>query len=90
MRVCEQRRGYFCGTHKGCLITITRDHDIPERHFYITVRDANGGGGYLYDGYSPEGVTTIAQAKREALYGSYLKPRPEPQTQRVQSSMEGK
>lgn len=73
MRILEQRRGYFRGTHKGCSIEIERDRDVSDRHFYIRVEAADGG--YLYDGWSPEGVTTIAQAKREALVGAGLKER---------------
>lgn len=73
MRILEQRRGYFRGTHKGCFIEIERDRDVPNSHFYIRVQAANGG--HLYDGWSPEGVTTIAQAKREALIGAGFKER---------------
>lgn len=70
MRIKESRRGYFLGTHKGAEIEIASDGDIPDRHFYIRVRWKDGG--YLYDGYSPEGVTTMAEAKREAIRGACL------------------
>ena len=70
MRVLEKRRGYFRGTHKGGEIEITRDHDVPDRHFYIIVRWKDGG--YLYQGYSPVGITTMTQAKREAIRGACL------------------
>ncbi|MGX5719871.1 hypothetical protein [Shinella zoogloeoides] len=70
MRVIEQRRGYFHGTHKGAEIEINRDHDFPESKFYIIVTWKDGG--RLYDGYSPEGVNTMAEAKREAIRGACL------------------
>lgn len=70
MRILEQRRGYFRGTHKGGEIEIQRDTDLPRRHFYIRVRWKDGG--LLYDGYAPEGVTTMRQAKREAIRGACL------------------
>ena len=72
MRVIEQRRGYFHGTHKGATIEIERDPcpGAPERKFYIRVRWKDGG--YLYDGWSPEGVDTMAEAKRDAIQGACL------------------
>ena len=70
MRILEKSRGYFRGTHKGATIEIERDHDYPEHKFYIRVRWKDGG--YLYDGYSPEAVVTMAQAKREAIRGACL------------------
>lgn len=70
MRTVEKSRGYFRGTHKGAEIEIERDRDIPERKFYIRVRHADGG--MMYDGYSPEGIETMAQAKAEALRGACL------------------
>jgi hypothetical protein len=70
MRTIERKRGYFRGTHKGAEIEIERDYDIPDRKFYIRVRADDGGS--LYDGYSPVGVTTIAEAKREAIRGACL------------------
>ncbi len=76
MRIIESRRGYFRGTHKGCEIEIEADKHFAKSSFYIRVRADKGGGGYLYDGYAPEGVTTMPQAKREALYGSCLEVRP--------------
>ena len=76
MRTLKRERGYFLGTHKGCEIEIQRDRDNVYRWFYITVRTHKGEGGYLYDGWSPEGVETIAQAKREACYGAGLDERP--------------
>ncbi|MCA1490149.1 hypothetical protein I6F11_04345 [Ensifer sp. NBAIM29] len=70
MRILENRRGYFRGTHKGAEIEIERDHDIPDRKFYIRVRWKDGS--YMYDAYSPEAVTTMAEAKREAIRGACL------------------
>lgn len=70
MRVIESSRGYFHGTHKGGDIEIERDHDHPDHKFYIRVRWKDGG--MIYDGYSPEGITTMAQAKREAIRGACL------------------
>jgi hypothetical protein len=75
MRIIKSERGYFRGTHKGHEIEIQRDHDFPDRHFYIWVRCLNSGL-HAYDGYAPLGVTTMAEAKREALYGACLEPRP--------------
>lgn len=70
MRIIEKRRGYFLGTHKGAEIEIERDRGCFRHRFYIRVRAPDGG--HLYDGYSPEGVNTMAQAKREALRGARL------------------
>ena len=74
MRIIEKRRGaYFRGTHKGCEIEIERDRTrgLGGWHeFYIRVTAADGG--MLYDGYSPLGVGTMAEAKREALRGACL------------------
>lgn len=70
MRIIEKGRGFFRGTHRGADIEIERDHDFPGRKFYIRVRHANGG--MMYDGYSPEGVETMAVAKREAIRGACL------------------
>ncbi|WP_116654858.1 hypothetical protein [Pelagibacterium sediminicola] len=70
MRIIEKSRGYFRGTHKGATIEIERDNDIPDRKFYIRVTHADGG--LMYDGYSPEGIETMAQAKVEAVRGACL------------------
>jgi hypothetical protein len=69
MRVLEKKRGYFRGTHKGATIEIERDHDM-DRRFYIMVTWKDGG--YLYDGWAPENITTMAEAKREARRGACL------------------
>jgi len=70
MRILVQERGYFRGTHNGATIEIERDHDYPQHKFYIRVRWKDGG--HLYDGYSPEGVSTMSEAKREAIKGACL------------------
>ncbi|RVO41321.1 hypothetical protein CN093_08625 [Sinorhizobium meliloti] len=70
MRILEKGRGYFRGTHKGAEIEIERDHDYEDRKFYIRVRWKDGT--YMYDGYSPEGINTMGEAKREAIRGACL------------------
>lgn len=78
MRIISKRRGWFNATHKGCEIQIERETDPVLREegrlFYIIVIAPDGG--HLYDGWSPIGANTMAEAKREALYGSQLKARP--------------
>jgi hypothetical protein len=69
MRIIESRRGYFRGTHKGATVEIERDYDMDER-FYIIVTWKDGG--HLYDGYAPYEITTMPQAKREAIRGAGL------------------
>lgn len=76
MRIVEQRRGYFRGTHKGAEIEIERDRNDPDRRFYIVVTHKDGG--RLYDGWADVEITTIAEAKREAIRGACLdRPAPE-------------
>jgi len=72
MRVLEKSRNYFRGSHKGGEIEIERDPcpGAPDRKFYIRVRWKDGG--YLYEGWSPEGVNTMAEAKRDAIRGAQL------------------
>ncbi|BCW88033.1 hypothetical protein sos41_11710 [Alphaproteobacteria bacterium SO-S41] len=70
MRTIEKGRGYFRGTHKGATIEIERDMTHHRRAFYIIVRWTDGGA--LYDGWAPESVRTMAQAKREARAGAML------------------
>lgn len=74
MRIISKSRNHFCGTHKGCTIEISRERDPTLAAFYILVTAPDGG--LLYDGWSRPGVLTMADAKREALYGSCLKARP--------------
>lgn len=85
MRTISKSRNHFHGTHKGYQIEIERERPAVEalgglKHFYIRVYNDNG---YAYDGYSPVGVTTLAEAKREALYGACLKPRPTTQGEKT-------
>lgn len=72
MRVHDSRRGYFRGTHKGAEIVIERDPSPfdGDRVFYIRVTWKDGG--MLYDGWSPAGINTIQEAKREAIKGVCL------------------
>lgn len=72
MRTLEKRRGYFHGTHKGATIQIERDRADERRRFYIIVWWKDGG--RLYDGWAPEEITTMAEAKREAIKGAGLLP----------------
>lgn len=80
MRIISKSRNHFYGTHKGCTVEIDRERHQglrdAGRRFYITVTHA--GGGYLYDGWTEDHVVTMADAKREALYGAGLKKRPIP------------
>lgn len=80
MRIVDRGRKHFRGTHKGCEIEIEREPADAPGAFYIIVRGSSGN--YLYDGWSPAGVLTMAEAKREALYGSTLKARPLNHTER--------
>jgi hypothetical protein len=74
MRIISKSRDHFHATHKGCTISIERERDPDVPPFYIIVTAPNGG--YLYEGWAPASVLTMADAKREALYGSTLKTRP--------------
>ena len=70
MRILKKSPGYFRGTHKGAEIEIERERDGEYGKFYIRVTWKNGC--FLYDGYSPAGIETMAQAKREAIRGAGL------------------
>lgn len=70
MRIIKKRRGYFNGTHKGAEIEIERDNGLLGRSFYIRVTWKDGC--YIYDGWAPEAVTTMAAAKLEAIRGAML------------------
>lgn len=70
MRIIEKTRGYFRGTHKGATIEIEREPGVSSRKFNIRVTHADGG--MMYDGYSPEGIETMAEAKKEAIRGACL------------------
>jgi hypothetical protein len=63
-----QTANSFRGTHKGGLIEIEREP--PKWRFYIVVYWKDGG--RLYDGYAPETVTTMEEAKLEARKGACL------------------
>ena len=67
MRVIDKSRRLFLGTHKGASIQIERE---PKAQFYIIVHAADDG--TLYDGWAPESVRTMAEAKREAIKGACL------------------
>jgi hypothetical protein len=67
VRIRSKSRHHFLGTHKGAEIAIEREKD---GRFYIQVTHADGC--YLYDGWAPESVHTIREAKREALRGAML------------------
>lgn len=72
MRTIEARRGYFRGTHKGYEIEIERDHEHHNKNFYIRVTSNLGEGMADYDGWAPDDVRTMPQAKREAILGAQL------------------
>lgn len=67
MRIKSKSRDTFWGTHKGADIQIERE---PDGRFYIQVRWKDGG--LMYDGWAPEEITTMREAKREALRGACL------------------
>ncbi len=75
MRIIEQGRGFFYGTHKGHTIQIDKDWDDDRRRFYIIVKAPCGMS--AYDGWAPEAVTTMRAAKREAIRGACID-RPSP------------
>lgn len=81
MRTIRETKYRFEGTHKGCSIDIQWDGDEDEGDgcagWYIRVRTEKGCGGYLYDGWAPSSVCTMAEAKAEAIRGSCLD-RPKP------------
>jgi len=67
MRIITYDKDHFYGTHKGATINIERE--APGR-FYIIVQHNDGG--YLYDGWAPEGITNMREAKIEAIRGAEL------------------
>jgi hypothetical protein len=69
MRIISKSRKHFSGTHKGHTIEIDKE---PDGRFYIIVKDA--GGSYAYDGWAPEEIRTMAEAKREAIKGRACDP----------------
>ena len=68
MRIKSQSRNHFWGYHKGAEINIERER--PKDRFYIIVTSKDGC--YMYDGWAPEEIRTVAEAKREALRGAML------------------
>lgn len=66
MRVQFQSSTSFVGTHKGSTIDIERESD---GRFHIRVFNESG---YGYDGWAPDTVTTMQEAKREAIRGAQL------------------
>ena len=73
MRTLSKSRNHFCGTHKGAHIDIERE---PDGRFYIMVRWKDGG--LLYDGWAPESIRRMADAKRQARRGACLDEPPAP------------
>lgn len=67
MRTRSKGRGFFHGSHKGSDIDIERE---PDGRFYIVVTGPDGC--HAYDGWAPDTVTTMAEAKREARRGACL------------------
>lgn len=75
MRIISKSRTHFHGTHRGCEIVVEREpvsliYPGLRHRFYITVTHADGG--HLYDGWAPEDITTMKQARQEALRGAGL------------------
>lgn len=70
VRIISKDRKHFCGTHKGAEILIERDKSSERSNFYITVTWKDGC--KMYDGYAPEGITTMREAKAEAIKGAML------------------
>lgn len=69
MRIISKGRDHFLGTHKGYTIDIEKE---PDGSFYIRVYNPEISFGTAYDGWAPEHIRTMKDAKREALRGSGL------------------
>lgn len=67
MRIVSKSRKHFSGTHKGASIEIEKE---PDGKFYIIVRSKDGSA--MYDGWAPETVRTMTEAKRESIRGACL------------------
>lgn len=67
MRIISKDRNHFRGTHKGATLEIERERD---GRFYILVLWKDGGA--MYDGYAPETITRMSDAKKEAIRGACL------------------
>jgi predicted aspartyl protease len=69
MRITNKSRKHFRGTHKGAEINIDRE---PDGTFYIQGSVGNGEGGLMCDGWAPDTVRTMREARREAIAGAML------------------
>lgn len=67
MQTTSETKNLFAGMHKGASILIEREKDGG---FYIIVTGPRGG--VLYDGWAPESVRTMSDAKEEAVRGAML------------------
>lgn len=67
MRIKSESSNHLEATHRGATIEIEREDDGK---FYIQVRWKDGGN--MYDGWAPETVTTMSEAKSEAIRGAQL------------------
>ena len=67
MRTISEDANHFHGTHKGATLEIELDEDDC---WYIIVRWKDGG--LLYDGWAPDNIFTLEQAKAEAVRGACL------------------
>ena len=67
MRIISKSAKHFHGTHKGATLDIERE---PDGRWYIIVTDRSGA--HRYDGWAPETVRTLKEAKAEALRGACL------------------
>lgn len=67
MRTINESAEHFYGTHKGATLDIQLDDDD---RWYIIVKWKDGS--YMYDGWAPENVRTLKEAKAEAVRGACL------------------
>lgn len=67
MRTVSKGRNFFLGTHKRHDISIEREKN---GRFYIIVTAPCGM--HAYEGWAPDDVTTMAQAKQRARIGAGL------------------
>lgn len=67
MRILSKSSKHFRGTHKGATIEIEKERD---GRFYIIVTWKDGS--TMYDGWAPDHVCTMSEAKREAIRGACL------------------
>ena len=69
MRIITKDRYHFHGTHKGYNVEIDKE---PDGRFYIRVYNPEISFGTAYDGWAPDHIRTMKEAKREALRGAGL------------------